>query len=506
MEKLPDNNINHEEIDSLIRFARAYCAERLPWFSPALFNCQIELTKQVPLAAIDQNLNIYFNPESVQKIADAGDMESTLSQLGFVWIHEISHILREHGDRAKEYNAKHMLWNIAADLEINDSQWEGLAPPEIFPLLFPETYDLPPGQLTEYYYQKLQEQEEEKKKKKKEQQEGNKQSDDSPQNPGDQTESDNPGDNDSDTNQPNDQNNPNNKDKDKDNKGNKDQDPQQPNDQHPDDQKNEHPDEGSGVHGTPREWELEQQEEGEKTPVQIQNGKQEKDGMEVEMIRKQVAQAMEEQKAQGNIPGGWERWAENHLKPTINWKQVLKHRMNIAISKGRGSRVDYSYSRPSRRQDSHGNFILPSLRGEVAAKIAVVVDTSGSIKDNELARIMGEIMGVLESYTIPITIIPCDARAYAPIELVTTSDLVKLKKLPGGGGTNMVLGIEAALQLKPKPDSILVLTDGFTPYPQKLYSTPVLFGILKAKNRFSKRPPNPPWRDDLVILIDVVKG
>ena len=73
-----EKEINHQEIDDLIRFARAYCAERLPWFSPALFNCQIELTKQVPLAAIDQNMNIYFNPESVQKIADAGDMDCLL--------------------------------------------------------------------------------------------------------------------------------------------------------------------------------------------------------------------------------------------------------------------------------------------------------------------------------------------------------------------------------------------------------------------------------------------
>jgi len=112
----------------------------LPWFAPALFQCNIQLTEKVPLAAIDQHLN------------------SALSQLGFVWIHEISHILREHGDRAKAHNASHGLWNVAADLEINDSKWEGLAPPDIFPLVFPETYDLPEGQITEYYYQKLKEQ------------------------------------------------------------------------------------------------------------------------------------------------------------------------------------------------------------------------------------------------------------------------------------------------------------------------------------------------------------
>ena len=119
----------------------------------------------------------------------------------------------------------------------------------------------------------------------------------------------------------------------------------------------------------------------------MRQGKQEKDEMEVEMIRKAVAQAMKDQKDQGDIPGGWERWAEEHLKPTINWKQILKHRMNIAISKGIGSRVDYNYSRPSRRSSSHPDFVLPSLRGDVTARIAVVVDTSGSIKDKELARI-----------------------------------------------------------------------------------------------------------------------
>ena len=54
--------------------------------------------------------------------------------------------------------------DFSQDLEINDSNWEGLAPPDIFPLVFPKTYDLPEGQITEYYYQKLKEQQEKKKK------------------------------------------------------------------------------------------------------------------------------------------------------------------------------------------------------------------------------------------------------------------------------------------------------------------------------------------------------
>ncbi len=494
----PDNS----HIDDLIRFARAYCAEQLPWFAPALFQCNIQLTEKVPLAAIDQHLNIYFNPKSVQKIVDAGDTKSALSQLGFVWIHEISHILREHGDRAKAHNASHGLWNVAADLEINDSKWEGLAPPDIFPLVFPETYDLPEGQITEYYYQKLKEQQEKKKK-----QETTKESSEDGQQ--------GPADNNPDT--------PNNQDKqNSDQNNNKDQEPNQDQGQDqeqdnntPDNNTDEsnggtpneegaspednHPDEGSGVHGTPREWELEQ-EAPESVEEINSNTKQHKEDLEVEMIRKEVAQKIKERET-GNVPGGWERWAEDRMKSKINWKQVLKHRMNIAVSKGIGSRVDYSYQRPGRRQSSHPNIIMPSLRGDVSARIACVVDTSGSIKNEELSQIIGEILGVLKAYQFPVTVIPCDARAYAPIQIAIPSDYFKLQKLPGGGGTDMIIGIEAALKLVPKPDCVLVLTDGFTPFPKKLYDIPVLFGILKINGRRVKMPPNPPWRKDLVVEI-----
>ncbi len=503
---MPDTNNNtpdNSHIDDLIRFARAYCAEQLPWFAPALFQCNIQLTEKVPLAAIDQHLNIYFNPKSVQKIIDANDTKSALSQLGFVWIHEISHILREHGDRAKAASAAHGLWNVAADLEINDSNWEGLAPPDIFPLVFPETYDLPQGQVTEYYYQQLKEQQ--KKKREQQSQESNEDGQESPT------------DNSPDTpNDPNNQNN--NQDNNKDQKPDQDQGQEQEQEQDndtPDNDSNEsndgtpneegpspednHPDEGSGVHGTPREWELEQ--EAPESVEEINNNtKQHKEDLEVEMIRKEVAQKMKERE-KGNVPGGWERWAEDRMKSKINWKQVLKHRMNIAVSKGIGSRVDYSYKRPGRRQSSHPNIIMPSLRGDVSARIACVVDTSGSIKEEELSQIIGEIMGVLKAYQFPVSVIPCDARAYAPIQIAMPSDFFKLQKLPGGGGTDMMVGIEAALNLVPKPDCILVLTDGFTPFPKKLYEIPVLFGILKINGRRVKMPPNPPWRKDLVVEI-----
>ena len=37
-------------------------------------------------------------------------------------------------------------------------------------------------------------------------------------------------------------------------------------------------------------------------------------------------------------------------------------------------------------------------------------------------------------------------------------------RLEGGGGTDMGAGLDAAAALRPRPDLIIVLTDGFTPW------------------------------------------
>jgi Mg-chelatase subunit ChlD len=40
-------------------------------------------------------------------------------------------------------------------------------------------------------------------------------------------------------------------------------------------------------------------------------------------------------------------------------------------------------------------------------------------------------------------------------------------KLLGGGGTDMGAGLAAAVELAPRPDLIIVLTDGRTPWPAR---------------------------------------
>lgn len=190
------------------------------------------------------------------------------------------------------------------------------------------------------------------------------------------------------------------------------------------------------------------------------------------------------------------------LKPQINWRQILKKRMSVAIAQGLGMRLNYSFARPSRRQAQYLPILPPTLSGNMEPRVACVIDTSGSMSNEYIAQALAEVFAVLEAFQIPVTLIPCDAKAYKPITVAKPADRFKIKQLQGGGGTDMVAGITAALALKPPPDSVLVLTDGYTGYPPLPCKTPVIFGIIKESySAETPEPPMPPWTKDSVLPI-----
>jgi predicted metal-dependent peptidase len=410
------------EIEQLLRMARAYAAEQLPWFAPALYAAPLVLTDHCPsVAAVDEGMRIYFNPERVrQLLAQAETTQRALRQLAFLWVHEICHVLRRHAERAKEKGAEPIQWNIAADLEINDAQWKGLEIPEAFPPLLPKQLGLPEGKLAEFYYDAL----EKEVRSTSGEWEGVS-------------------------------------------------------------------DEGSGVHGQKRWWEL--PADDKRAPARSEIDK--------ELVQREVAEEIRQRKSWGDIPAGWKRWAEEVLNPKVNWRDLLKRKVRGALTIGTGQRIDYSFARPHRRAEVYDPVLPPSLQGDFLPRIACVVDTSGSMSKRELAQALAEVRKVLETFRLPITVIPCDAVPYEPIQVFTSSQAQRLR-LRGGGGTNMIAGIEAALKLRPIPDVVIVLTDGDTPFPPKRYKVPVLFGIFDPTGDGKvPKPPMPPWREGDVMVI-----
>lgn len=168
-------------------------------------------------------------------------------------------------------------------------------------------------------------------------------------------------------------------------------------------------------------------------------------------------------------PGGLVRWADDFLSPKINWRRQLAVRVRVATATKAGRR-DYSMMRPSRREQGLTNsdlkIRLPSMRQPGDPKVAVVVDTSGSISEEVMQTTLAEVLGITRAVgnSKGLEVIACDAVSYPAVRVRTSSDVKKLK-LPGGGGTDMREGIKASLESKPRPDVIVVITDGHTAWP-----------------------------------------
>lgn len=209
---------------------------------------------------------------------------------------------------------------------------------------------------------------------------------------------------------------------------------------------------GSGAHGFPAPWEP----PGDEGPARL-------GPVEAEALRRVTAEAMRgHQRSRGNLPAGWRRWADQVLEPTVDWRQVLAGAVREAAAWAGGA-VDYTYRRPSRRTPALRGVVLPSLRRPLP-RVAVVVDTSGSMGEAELAAALGEITGVLREVGVRgnrVTVLACDADVHA-VSRVTSAEQVTLG---GGGGTDMRVGVEAALAGPERPGIVVVLTDGMTPWP-----------------------------------------
>lgn len=110
----------------------------------------------------------------------------------------------------------------------------------------------------------------------------------------------------------------------------------------------------------------------------------------------------------------------------------MKRKVRGALTIGTGQRIDYSFVRPHRRAEVYDPVLPSSLQGDFLPRIACVVDTSGSMSKRELAQALAEVRKVLETFRLPITVIPCDAVPYEPIQVFTSSQAQRLKLMGRG--------------------------------------------------------------------------
>lgn len=168
----------------------------------------------------------------------------------------------------------------------------------------------------------------------------------------------------------------------------------------------------------------------------------------------------------GTAPELFERLAGELPKVETLWEQILRSVVQTAFQE---TTID-DYSRPSRRwlaternyQASAGVSLpfSPAVRKKRGTRLAVALDTSGSIDEGLLGRFLAEIAALCQINQRDLVLLIGDAKLHSAVEIDwrdAASELARLKYT--GGGTDFRPLIDAAA--KYNPDALIYLTDLF---------------------------------------------
>ncbi|AYE99520.1 hypothetical protein C0J29_31630 (plasmid) [Mycobacterium paragordonae] len=99
----------------LLRLARMAAVEAMPYFGRALFALVPVAAEGLGTFAVDRHFRVYVDP-----VMFGGRW--SIAEAGAVLLHEVGHVLRDHGARGDgvDMPVDRMMWNLAADAEIND--------------------------------------------------------------------------------------------------------------------------------------------------------------------------------------------------------------------------------------------------------------------------------------------------------------------------------------------------------------------------------------------------
>ena len=152
---------------------------------------------------------------------------------------------------------------------------------------------------------------------------------------------------------------------------------------------------------------------------------------------------------------------------------------------------DYSFSPPDRRFGD-SPFFLPDFNGkeDFVEDILFMIDTSGSMSDAMITATYSEIKGAIDQFDGKLKgwLGFFDAAIIEPKPFENEEEF-RIIRPAGGGGTDFQIIFEyVARHMEKLPSSIIILTDGYAPFPNEKLAMgiPVLWLL-------NNEEVEPPW-------------
>lgn len=198
------------------------------------------------------------------------------------------------------------------------------------------------------------------------------------------------------------------------------------------------------------------------------------------VLEREIDQALRQgqithQKINGNGAGGLDRELSDLLTPKVDWREVMREFVK-SICAGK----DASSWRRVNRRFLSGDIYMPTLVGERVGRIAIGVDTSGSIGGPELDRFLSEVKSIAEDVKpsfVDLIYWDSEVAAHEEYDESSVPNIVSSTKPKGGGGTDPVAMQNYLKKKNIKPECIVMLTDGHVGEWGNEWEAPVLWTI-----------------------------
>lgn len=201
-------------------------------------------------------------------------------------------------------------------------------------------------------------------------------------------------------------------------------------------------------------------------------------------MKERIVSASQTAKGAGleKLPKGVRRIVRELVEPVIDWRDYISEQIKSLVKN------DYTWMRPSRK-GWHTDAVMPGMNYDEEISVAVFIDTSGSIGEDDLKYFLSETYGMVQQFARYKVLIACfdtklhNIRTYDE----TTSEGVAEYPTKGGGGTNFELMFKLIAKMDTPPKLAIVFTDGL---PGSTWGDPnVIDTVWVIKNHREIVPP-----------------
>ena len=213
------------------------------------------------------------------------------------------------------------------------------------------------------------------------------------------------------------------------------------------------------------------------------DGAQELSQEQVKELEREVDQALRQgqiahQKVNGSGAGGMGRELGDLLEPQIDWREVLREFVKSICNAKDAS----SWRRVNRRYLTSDTY-MPTLIGEKVGRIAIGIDTSGSIGGHELNRFLSEVKSIADDVHpqfIDLIYWDSEVAAHEEYDESSVANIVSSTKPRGGGGTDPTSMMRYLKEKGITPECIVMLTDGYISEWGDEWNAPILWTICNG--------------------------